>query len=221
MEREEDPERQNLQCHQTYDVGPMITIAYDNRYGTLYRLLFAGLNAKGNPQWVSLTPGEIMKNESKWMEVRVDEFYHLCKEGEEVPSYLVARLLGMTFDHKSYRGRAMKNLLSKMKDLNLKWKKDPLELVFTIYDESEEDKESYLLRVDEDKHLTMVDETEFESLHDVEFAISTYMYVLRHYTEIPVTKMKLRAPKKLITSWKKGRLLAFTDYSAFENEPEY
>ena len=92
----------------------MITIAYDNRYGTLYRLLFAGLNAKGNPQWVSLTPGEIMKNESKWMEVRVDEFYHLCKEGEEVPSYLVARLLGMTFDHKSYRGRAMKNLLSKM-----------------------------------------------------------------------------------------------------------
>ena len=142
-------------------------------------------------------------------------------EGENVPSYLVARLLGMTFDHKRYRGRYLMNKLRSMKDLKLEWNKDPLELVFTIYDESEEDKECYLLRVDDDKHFTIVDETEFDSLHELEFAISTYMYVLRTYTEIPVTNKKLRAPKRLITSWKKSRLMGFSDYTAFEDEPEY
>ena len=200
----------------------MITIAYEENYGMLDRLFYAGLDSEKRPMWVKLTPGEMIMVSTNYEKGLGKLYYkHLCMEGEEVPSYLVARILGLSFDDKKYRSRNMMDHLMRMKDLNLKWKKDPLEMVFTIYDECKEDKECYLLRVDDDKDFTLVDETDFESLHELELALSTYMYFLRTYTEIPVTKMKLRAPKRLITSWKKSKLMGFSDYSAFENEPDY
>ena len=200
----------------------MITIAYDSRYGDLYRLYYAGLDSEKQPIWVKLTPGEMITVSANYEKNLGRMYYcHLCMEGEEVPSYLVARILGLSFGFSSRRDRSMRDYLDKMKDLNLKWKKDPLELVFTIYDEGEEDKEGYLLVMYDGKDNLIADETEFESLHDVELAICTYMFVLRTSTEIPVTKMKLRAPKRLITSWKKSRLKEFTEYTAFEDEPDY
>lgn len=200
----------------------MITIAYEENFGFLDRLFYAGLDAENRPVWLKLSPGETMTVSTN-MEKGLGKLHykHLCMEGEEAPSYLVARILGLSFDVEKYRSRNMMDSLMRMKDLNLKWKKDPLELVFTIYDESEEDKDGYLLVAEDDKQFTIIDETEFRSLHDIEFAISTYMLVLNTYTKIPVTKKKLRAPKRLITSWKKSRLKEFTEYTAFEDEPDF
>ena len=114
----------------------------------------------------------------------------------------------------------MMDNITKMKSLNLKWRKDPLEFVFTIYDYGPDEKERYVLRMEDKDGHTLVEETGFESLKEVNFSIYGYLLTLRTFTEIPVTSVKLRAPKRLINAWKKGGLYMFYDYTAFEDEPD-
>ena len=200
----------------------MITIAIDKRYRTIDSLYFAGLGSDNRPIWVTMNPGEpitvtaITENSLGQL-----VYYHLGVDGEEVPSFLIAQILGMSFDY-SYRhgGVSMMDNISKMKSLNLKWKKDPLEFVFTIYDYGPDEKERYVLRMEDKDGRTLVEETGFESLKEVNLSIYGYLLTLRTFTEIPVTSVKLRAPKRLITDWKKGRLYMFYDYTAFEDEPD-
>ena len=182
----------------------MITIAIDKRYRTIDRLYFAGLGSDNRPIWVTMNPGEpitvtaITENSLGQL-----VYYHLGVDGEEVPSFLIALILGMSFDY-SYRhgGVSMMDNISKMKSLNLKWKKDPLEFVFTIYDYGP------------------VEETGFDSLKEVNLSIYGYLLTLRTFTEIPVTSVKLRAPKRVVNRWKKSRLYKFYDCTAFEDEPD-
>ena len=127
----------------------MITIAIDKRYRTIDRLYFAGLGSDNRPIWVTMNPGEpitvtaITENSLGQL-----VYYHLGVDGEEVPSFLIAQILGMSFDY-SYRrsGVSMMDHITKMKSLNLKWRKDPLEFVFTIYDYGPDEKERYVLRI--------------------------------------------------------------------------
>ena len=200
----------------------MITIAIDKRYRTIDRLYFAGLGSDNRPIWVTMNPGEpitvtaITENSLGQL-----VYYHLGVDGDEVPSFLIAQILGMSFDY-SYRhgGVSMMDNISKMKSLNLKWKKDPLEFVFTIYDESTEDKEEYLLIMDDKEGHPLVEETIFHSLNEADMAIDNYLLTLRMKTEIPVTKVYLRAPKRVVNRWKKSRLYKFYDCTAFEDEPD-
>ena len=81
----------------------MITIAIDKRYRTIDRLYFAGLGSDNRPIWVTMNPGEpitvtaITENSLGQL-----VYYHLGVDGEEVPSFLIAQILGMSFDY-SYR----------------------------------------------------------------------------------------------------------------------
>lgn len=198
----------------------MMTIAIDERCCTVERLYFAGIDAADRPKWLIMSPGkpiEVRHSES----IGANVYHHVCLDGEEAPSYLIAQILGMSFDY-TYRrsGVSMMDHITKMKSLNLKWRKDPLEFVFTIYDYGPDEKERYVLRMEDKDGHTLVEETGFDSLKEVNLSIYGYLLTLRTFTEIPVTSVKLRASKRLITDWKKGRLYMFYDYTAFEDEPD-
>lgn len=77
----------------------MITIAYNERYGTLERLYFAGLDADKRPMWLTLKPGEPIVNTVNSERILGRQVYcHLCLEGEEASASVIVRVLGLALE---------------------------------------------------------------------------------------------------------------------------
>lgn len=200
----------------------MITIAYNERYGTLERLYFAGLDADNRPMWLTLKPGEPIVNTVNSERCWGRQVYcHLCLEGEEASASVIVRVLGLALEVRPGSfAMLMTETLRELRAMNVKWKKEPVELVFTVYDEGEEDDNRYHLTVRDGVGINMVTDAYFRTFSDTVLAVTLYLSILRKHAGIPITGLKLRAPKKLIANWKKKSPGAFNDYAAFEDESD-
>lgn len=183
----------------------MITIAYNERLCLIERLYFAGLDSNHQPIWLTLVPGREMSvilNGDKTLSKLT--FQHLCLEGEKVASHMIARLLGVALETSGdvYSGRMM-DCIQQLKDLNVRWKRNNLQMTFTVYDLGEKEEERYHLVVEDRFGNPLVEEAYYQNIHDLDAAVLDYLICLKELAKIEVTDKKLRANKNVITSWKK------------------
>ena len=111
---------------------------YDTVCGMVYRCMFAGLDEYGHAQWVSITPGE----ESKTLDdVVADEdlgdtrFLLISLEDETASPEIIARVLGKVMEFPiDELGVDLTFAIRQMKQIGVKWDKEPLELEFRVFE---------------------------------------------------------------------------------------
>lgn len=192
----------------------MITIAYNERLCLIERLFFAGLDSNHQPIWVTLDPGaQITVISDKEKVLSKLTFHHLCLEGEEAASHMIARLFGVAVETSDelYSGKII-DCFEQLKDYNVKWKRDSLEIDITVYDDGIDQEKRYHLVIDDCYGNTLVAEAYYKDIHDLDVAVSNYLICLKQLAMIEVTNKRLKAPKHVITSWKKRSPGFFNSY---------
>ena len=191
---------------------------YDTLCGMVYRCMFAGLDEYGHAQWVSITPGE----ESKTLDdVVADEdlgdtrFLLISLEDETASPEIIARVLGKVMEFPiDELGVDLTFAIRQMKQIGVKWDKEPLELEFRVFENKGESrrKGKYSFWVEDKKDicsiLTEIDN--FDDLHELFLWIRTFLFALELTAEIPVITKDLRISDELRQKVKKNDHGMFT-----------
>ena len=205
---------------------------YDTLCGMVYRCMFAGLDEYGHAQWVSITPGE----ESKTLDdVVVDEdlgdtrFILIELEGETTPPEIIAKVLGKVMECPiDELGADLAFAIRRMKQIGVKWDKEPLELEFRVFENKglSRRKGRYSFWVEDKKDICSIltDIDEFDDLHELFLWIRTYLIALELTAEIPIITKDLRISDELRQKVKKNDLAMFSsimkEYDFLENKEE-
>ena len=205
---------------------------YDTLCGLVYRCMFAGLDEYGHAQWVSITPGE----ESKTIkDVVYDDdlgdtrFILIGLEDETVRPEIIAKVLGKVMECPiDELGADLAFAIRRMKQIGVKWDKEPLELEFRVFENKglSRRKGRYSFWVEDKKDICSIltDIDEFDDLHELFLWIRTYLFALELTAEIPIITKDLRISDELRQKVKKNDLAMFSsimkEYDFLENKEE-
>ena len=191
---------------------------YDTVCGMVYRCMFAGLDEYGHAQWVSITPGE----ESKTLDdVVADEdlgdtrFLLISLEDETASPEIIARVLGKVMEFPiDELGVDLTFAIRQMKQIGVKWDKEPLELEFRVFENKglsrRRGKYSFWVENKKDICGILTDIDEFDDLHELFVWIRTYLFALELTAKIPIITKDLRISDKLRQEARKNDLGMFT-----------
>ena len=190
---------------------------YDSLCGMVYRCMFAGVDGCGRTQWVNITPGEEPKTLIDYV---IDEdlgethFHVLSMEGETAPSRLVAKVLGKVAEFPvNPLGAELTLAVKQMRELGVKWDKEPLELTFRVFENGENSRRhgTYSFWIEDNKTCCSIlaDIDGFEMVDDLFWTIRTYMQVMEIVAGISVINKDLRITEKLKKEVKRSDLSMF------------
>ena len=191
---------------------------YDTVCGMVYRCMFDGLDEYGHAQWVSITPGE----ESKTLDdVVADEdlgdtrFLLISLEDETASPEIIAKVLGKVMEFPiDELGADLTFAIRQMKQIGVKWDKEPLELEFRVFENKElsrrKGKYSFWVEDKKDIFSILTDIDEFDDLHELFLWIRTFLLSLEVTAKLPVITKDLRISDELRQKVKKNDLGMFT-----------
>lgn len=190
---------------------------YDSLCGMVYRCMFAGVDNYGHAQWVNITPGEEAKTLTDYV---ADEnllgvcFHVLSMEGETAQSRLVAKVLGKVAEFPTNPlGAELTLAVKQMREMGVKWDKEPLELEFRVFENGENSRRdgTYSFWIEDKKTCCsmLADIDGFDMLDDLFWTIRTYMQVMEIVAGISVINKDLRITDKLKKEMKRSDLSMF------------
>lgn len=113
----------------------MKAVFFESEGGWLHRCMFAGLDAEGRANWVTLDPCE----KSQTVRELEDEYglgeldlRLLCIEGEKADSLSIVKMLGLSIEDNIHAGERLKERMDTLKVLGVTWTHDPVKLEFEI-----------------------------------------------------------------------------------------
>ena len=109
---------------------------YETEGGNIHRCMFAGLDKKGEAQWIMLDQGERVLMLSECYNQQGNGGVNLlCLEGEEVESTAMAKLLGAVIKSYLYDiPRQLSRCLELLEKREVTWMHDPLKLEVGLED---------------------------------------------------------------------------------------
>lgn len=113
----------------------MKAVFFESEGGWLHRCMFAGLDAEGRANWVTIDPCE----KSQTVRELEDEYglgeldlRLLCVEGEMADSLSIVKMLGLSIEDNIHAGERLKERMDTLKLLGVTWTHDPVNLNFEI-----------------------------------------------------------------------------------------
>ena len=113
----------------------MKAVFFESEGGWLHRCMFAGLDAEGRANWVTIDPCE----KSQTVRELEDEYglgeldlRLLCIEGEKADSLSIVKMLGLSIEDNIHAGERLKERMDTLKVLGVTWNHDPVDLKFEI-----------------------------------------------------------------------------------------
>ena len=205
---------------------------YDSLCGMVYRCEFAGLDEYGHAQWLNITPGEEPKTLDDVIEdeeLGDTRFFFISMSDDEAQPDIIAKVIGKVMECPiGELGADLAFAIKRMKQLGVKWDKEPLELEFRVCKNSgvSRRKGKYSFWVEDKKDLCsiMTDIDGFDDLHEVFLWIRTFLIALELTAKIPVITKDLRISDKLRQEARKNNLGMFTsikkEFDFLENKEE-
>jgi len=189
---------------------------YDSLCGMVYRCEFAGLDEYGHAQWLNITPGEEPKTLDDVIEdedLGDTRFFLIAMADDEALPDIIAKVLGKVMECPvTELGADLAFAIKRMKQLGVKWDKEPLELEFRVFENRHGQRRGKYSFWVEDKQDTMcfiADIDEFDDLHELFEWIRTYLYALEVNAKIPIITKDLRISDKLRQEARKNDLGMF------------
>lgn len=194
---------------------------YDSLCGMVYRCEFAGLDEYGHAQWLNITPGEEPKTLDDVIEdeeLGDTRFFFISMADDEAQPDIIAKVIGKVMECPiGELGADLAFAIKRMKQLGVKWDKEPLELEFRVFENRRGQRKGKYSFWVEDKLDTMsiiADIDNFDDLHELFEWIRTYIFVLEVKAKIPIITKDLRISDKLRQEARK------TDLGMFNNVDE-
>lgn len=194
---------------------------YDSLCGMVYRCEFAGLDEYGHAQWLNITPGEEPKTLDDVIEdeeLGDTRFFFISMSDDEAQPDIIAKVIGKVMECPiGELGADLAFAIKRMKQLGVKWDKEPLELEFRVFENRQGQRKGKYSFWVEDKLDTMsiiADIDNFDDLHELFECIRTYIFALEVKAKIPIITKDLRISDKLRLEARK------TDLGMFNNVDE-
>ena len=197
---------------------------YDSICGLVYRCMFAGVDGCGRAQWVNITPGEEPKTLEDYVADEVlqgTRFFVLCMEGETAQSSQIARIMGKVAEMPlNGLGADLAFTVKHMKELGIKWNKNPLNLTIRAMENGDRSKRAgkYSFWIEDNDSCCdiLADVDGFDSMSELFRTVRTYFLVLEAAAGISCVTKDLCINGKLRKEAKKSDLSMFDH---IEDEP--
>ena len=176
---------------------------YETFGGFLHKCMFAGLDNKGNAQWMMVSQGDEVITIDQYIEMNAIEVYSirlLCLEGEKIESKTMALLLGETINCNFCDVSAMDDRIEQLRRWGLSWYRDPLTMSVhvTEYQNEPKGRLNYRFYIT-GKGIGFVTEADdFDSLEELMELVRQYFAALEFKAGITIEKRELAGPDNVL-----------------------
>ena len=188
-------------------------IFYESNGGYLHKCLFAGLDNKGNAQWVVVDQGMDSMTLSDYLKYNLlddSQMLLLCMEGEKVESKTMSLLLGAVIRDYGNDVSALSERIRTLRRWGVTWHHEPLRMAVNVMEYRDAtNRYFYHLFIKEESMGVVAETEEFDSVEALMDFVFEYFSALECEAAITVTSKRLEAEPEVWEEMRKEDLAMF------------